>query len=90
MSQAHDIRNWTLVEEWNRLQTFAKIRRFMAEVRAGHPFAVEEWEKTKQGTGDVDVAEIPPEQNGTAKAEAIARKVTAQHNRAAYRRRRGS
>ncbi len=58
MSRKHDCRNWDLVREWSSLPTFVKIRRFMNEVRASHPFAVEQYEATIQRGADEDVAEI--------------------------------
>lgn len=59
MCQRNDCRNWPMVNEWNSLQPFVKIRRFMIEVRAGHPIAVEQYEATIQRGSDEDTAQIP-------------------------------
>lgn len=82
MSQKHDIRNWDLVEEWNSLRTFAKIRRFMIEVRAGHPFAVEQYQATSQCVADLDAAEIPPQCTTTGQTAYASRKAAARLERA--------
>ena len=41
MLDQYNCARWDLVEEWGTLSVSVKIRRFMQEVRSGHPVACE-------------------------------------------------
>lgn len=40
MQTEHECGGWDMIEEWRTFGVAMKIRRFMTEVRAGHPTAV--------------------------------------------------